>query len=119
MNLFLAQIKHKLVSTQSDDFKTYGEEIQDCFKIVKSFFFDTGFKVVGFADLEQKKYFFLTKYSRFGDLLEIPLSIQFVQALDKATDIEKQRAKKALKRDDFMKFQVELTKMMDNQFVQC
>ncbi|WP_132577677.1 hypothetical protein [Pseudomonas aeruginosa] len=115
MNVFLAQIKHRLIHTKSENFTNLGNEVHHSFSVVKKFFFDTGFQIQGFADLDTKKYFFLSKTDKLGSLIELPISLDFISALESASDLEKQRVKKALKKEDLHKAHIEILKMLDRQ----
>lgn len=120
MSNFYAQIKHKLVETTSPDYQEIlkGDEfLSVCATTAKAMVKDTGFKMFGFADLHIKRYFLLVKLGRSGDLLEIPVSTEFLDMYRHAegADLQKQRMKKALKREDMMKFSIELKKFADSQ----
>lgn len=118
MSDFYAQFKHKLVEAKSPDFQmimTNDEFLSSCSTAATAMVRDTGFKMVGFADLEAKKYFIISKLGRTGDLIEIPISTVILDMWDKSypADIQKQRMKKALKREDFRKFSLEMAKFAD------
>jgi len=118
MSNFYAQFKHKLVEAKSPDYQmimTNDEFLSSCGTAAMSMVRDTGFKVVGFADLSAKKYFIISKLGRSGDLIEIPISTTVLDIYFKATgvDIPKQRMKKALKREDLNKFLIEMAKFTD------
>lgn len=120
MSNFYAKIKHKLVETTSPDYQEIlkGDEfLSVCASTAKAMVKDTGFKMIGFADLHIKRYFLLVKLGRCGDLLEIPVSTEFLDMYlhAKGADLQKQRMKKALKREDMMKFSIELKKFADSQ----
>lgn len=123
MSMFYAQIKHKLIEAKSADYQMImqnDEFLSSCSTAALSIVKDTGFKVMGFADLSAKKYFIITKLGRFGDLIEIPISTDFLDIYRRATnaDVQKQRMKKALKREDLNKFTLELVKFADSQFAE-
>lgn len=120
MSMFYAQIKHKLVEANTPDYQmimTNDDFLSSCAAAARSMVKDTGFKMVGFADLSAKKYFLISKIGRSGDVIEIPISTDFLDIIHKATgaDIPKQRIKKALKREDLGKFSIEIAKFADSQ----
>lgn len=120
MSMFYAQIKHKLIEAKSADYQMImqnDEFLSSCSAAALSIVKDTGFKVMGFADLSAKKYFIISKLGRLGDLIEVPISTDFLDIYRRATDadIQKQRMKKALKREDLNKFTLELVKFADSQ----
>lgn len=121
MSNFYAQFKNKLVETKSPDFQmimTNDEFLSSCALAAMAIVKDTGFDMVGFADLSAKKYFIISKISRTGKMIEIPISTVLLDLMHRTTgaDIQKQRMKKALKREDFNKFSVEMAKFADARF---
>lgn len=123
MSNFYAKIKHKLVETTSPDYQEIlkGDEfLSVCASTAKAMVKDTGFKMIGFADLHIKRYFLLVKLGRCGDLLEIPVSTEFLDMYLHAegADLSKQRMKKALKREDMVKFSIEFKKFADSQMAE-
>ncbi|HBO0923608.1 hypothetical protein IPC755_28655 [Pseudomonas aeruginosa] len=117
--MFLAQIKHKLIKAESVEFKELTDKDSNISLLASAAKFlvrDTGFKLVGFAPLDAKSYFFFHKFSqRYGDI-EIPISTDMMGIFkDASDDLQIHRIKKALKRDDLPKFQMELQKFADSQ----
>ncbi|CAH0135519.1 MULTISPECIES: hypothetical protein [Pseudomonas] len=118
MSDFYAQFKHKLVEAKSPDYQmimTNDEFLSSCASAAMAMVKDSGFKLVGFADLAAKKYFIISKLGRDGDLIEIPISTVILDMWHKSysADIQKQRMKKALKREDFQKFSLEMARFAD------
>lgn len=123
MSMFYAQIKHKLVEAKSPEYTNMleaDEFLSSCASAAMSIVKDTGFKMVGFADLRAKRYFLISKLSRGGDVIEIPISTEMLDIYQQAVDadIPKQRMKKALKREDFNKFLLELSKFADAEMAE-
>ncbi len=123
MSMFYAQIKHKLVEAKSPEYTSMleaDEFLSSCASTALSLVKETGFKMIGFADLSAKKYFLISKLGRSGDMLEIPISTEILDIFRQATgaDIPKQRMKKALKREDLNKFSLELVKFADSQMAE-
>lgn len=120
MSNFYAQFKHKLVEAKSPDFQmimTNDDFLSSCASAASIMVRNTGFNILGFIDLPAKRYFIISKLSRSGDLIEIPISTVILDIFRKAdgADIQKHRLKKALKREDFHKFTIELAKFADAQ----
>lgn len=118
--MFYAQIKHKLIKTESTQYQELMEKdsvISRLAGVAKALVKDTGFKVIGFVDLDAKKYFLLGKTGKFGDLIECPISTAMLTIFKDAegADIPIQRIKKALKREDLAKFTMEMSKFADSQ----
>jgi hypothetical protein len=123
MSMFYAQIKHKLVEAKSPKYLAMLEAddfLSSCALAALALIKDTGFKIIGLADLRSKRYFLVSKLGRDGDLLEIPISAEFLEIYSQAhdADIPKHRMKKALKREDLNKFTLELVKFADMQFAE-
>lgn len=117
---FYAQIKHKLIKAESSQYQELIEKdaaIARLAGVAKALVKDTGFKVIGFVDLDAKKYFLLGKTGKFGDLIECPISTAMLTIFKDAegADIPIQRIKKALKREDLAKFTMEMSKFADSQ----
>ncbi|MBK3462659.1 hypothetical protein [Pseudomonas haemolytica] len=120
MSNFYAQFKHKLVEAKSPDYQmimTNDEFLSSCASAAMALVRDTGFRMMGFADLSAKKYFIISKVGRSGDMIEIPISTNVLDIYVKANDadIPKHRMKKALKREDLNKFALEMAKFADSQ----
>lgn len=120
MSKFYAQIRHKLVAATSPDYQAIlkGDEfLSACASTAEAMVKDTGFKMFGFADLHIKRYFLLIKLGNCGDVLQIPISTEFLDMYlhAKGADLSKQRMKKALKREDMNKFSIEYKKFADSQ----
>lgn len=118
--MFYAQIKHKLIKTESTQYQELMEKdsvISRLAGVAKFLINETGFKILGFVDLDAKKYFLLGKTSKFGDLIEIPISTDMLNFFKdaKGADIPIHRIKKALKREDLNKFTMEMSKFADSQ----
>lgn len=123
MSDFYAQFKHKFVEAKSSDYHmimTNDKFLSSCASAAMAMVKDTGFKMIGFADLEAKKYFIISKLSRDGDMVEIPISTEILDMFRQATgaDIPKQRMKKALKREDWKKFTIEMARFADSQMAE-
>ncbi|HIE1926026.1 TPA: hypothetical protein ACXKAZ_001847 [Pseudomonas aeruginosa] len=118
--MFYAQIKHKLIKTESTQYQELMEKdsvISRLAGVAKFLINETGFKILGFVDLDAKKYFLLGKTDKFGDLIEIPISTDMLNFFKdaKGADIPIHRIKKALKREDLNKFTMEMSKFADSQ----
>lgn len=121
MSNFYASFKHKLIEAKSPDFQMImnnDEFLSSCASSANAMVHETGFNMVGFADLSAKKYFIISKLGRAGSLIEIPISTVILDMWHKSSgvDIQKQRMKKALKREDLQKFLLEMAKFADARF---
>ncbi|AFO48734.1 MULTISPECIES: hypothetical protein [Pseudomonas] len=120
MSMFYAEIKHKLIEAKSPDYLniiTNDEYLSSCASAALKMVKDTGFKMVGYADLNEKKYFIISKISHAGDMLEIPISTTVLEFYKNAhdADIPKHRMKKALKREDCSKFMIEMERFLHSR----
>ncbi|KOP51986.1 hypothetical protein OX88_24595 [Pseudomonas coronafaciens pv. porri] len=123
MSNFHAQYKHKLIDVQSPKYSAIVEAdefLSSCASSALAMVKDTGFNLVGFADLRATRYFVISKLGREGDMLEIPITTQILDIYTHANeaDIQKYRMKKALIREDTIKFTLELVKFADIQFAE-
>lgn len=114
MSMYYPEMKHKLIEAKSPDYHMImqnDEYLSSCASVVKAIVKDTGFNMVGYIDIQAKKYFLISKLSSQGQVLEMPISTVFLEIYNHTVDadIPKYRIKKALKREDVDKFMIEIS----------
>ena len=119
MSMVYTEMKHKLVEAESQNYQIIIQNddfLSSCASALTAIVNDTGFRMVGYVAFQAKRYFLISKLSRQGQMLEMPISTEFLEIYQKTddADIPKHRIKKALKREDVDKFMIEISRFADH-----